>query len=449
MSAIHLFTDKEHTLAHATLATGLCVPGAQQLEVRPDAHTGFMGFGVAITPASCYELSQLPPTERKALLQKLYGKEGLGLSVARLCIGSSDYAPALYSYDDEAFDVELTHFSVARDEEFIIPILREILAINPGLYLFASPWSPPYWMKTGGSMCGGYMRDEFLDCYAEYIIKFIKAYEGYGIRVRAITPQNETNTQQRGRMPACIWHPETEAAFVKLLREKLSAREMDVRIWMYDHNFDDTERVLWSLQHCEGLSDACDGVAFHYYGGAIERTAKITDNFPEMALHFTEGGPRLNDHYDTDFCKWGLMICRALRLGYRSFTGWNLMLNDLGGPNIGPFLGTCGGLVTRSVTDGALSFSGQYKALSHIAPHVTPDSRISAIVPDKYFGQDISQFPAYVHGVEGILIDNAERGRVAVLINQNTKGMQVQFTLQGTPHYLEMRPESISTVLLS
>ena len=166
MKAKQIFSCKEHSLSvrevFPTLPNPVFAPLEQGTEV-----TDFLGFGAAITPASCYELSQLPPAERAALLQKLYGKEGLGLSVARLCIGSSDYAPALYSYDDEAFDVELTHFSVARDEEFIIPILREILAINPELYLFASPWSPPYWMKTGGSMCGGYMRDEFLDCYAE------------------------------------------------------------------------------------------------------------------------------------------------------------------------------------------------------------------------------------------------------------------------------------------
>lgn len=445
MSAIHIFTDPTHSMAKAEVFPSLYMPGAHNLIISDKKYSNFLGFGVAITPSSCYELSLMEPSERRKLLRHIYGKDGIGLSVGRICVGSSDYSPEIYSYDDHPFDTELKHFSVARDEKYIIPIIKEIVEINPDIYLFASPWSPPYWMKTGESMCGGYMRDKYVDYYADYFIKFIEAYAEYGIKISAVTPQNEPETQQSGHMPACIWHPETEAEFIRILREKLNAKGMDIKIWMYDHSFIGAQRVIWSLKNCEGLKSNCDAVAFHYYNGFVDQTAEVTREFPELDLHFTEGGPRLTDHYDTDWCKWGLMIIRTLKYGYKSFTGWNLMLNERGGPNVGPFIGICAGLVTHNETSGELSYSGQYKAYSHIAPYITPESKISYIETDSSFGQNMSSYPRYEHKIEGILIDNGTK--VAVLINQNNHGIQAQIKIDGRLWYSELPADSISTII--
>lgn len=162
-----------------------------------------LGFGVALTASSCYELNTMSPEARKAFLQDIFSEKGLNLSVGRLSIGSSDYSAELFSYDDVDGDETLEHFSVVRDERYVIPMVKEALQVNPDLYLFGSPWSPPGWMKTGGAMCGGYMRDRFVDCYARYFIKYLQAYEAHGIPVRAVTPQNEPETDQSGLMPAC------------------------------------------------------------------------------------------------------------------------------------------------------------------------------------------------------------------------------------------------------
>ena len=444
-----IFTNKDHSLSEREIFQTMFAPGTQQLKRQEKSVRDFLGFGVAITPASCYILSRMQKKERKALLTHIYSKDGLGLSVGRICVGSSDYSAEMYSYDDVAFDTELEHFSVERDEKYVIPMIKEILEINPDIYLFASPWSPPYWMKTGGCMCGGYMRNEFLDCYADYLIKFIDAYAQYGIKISALTPQNETETDQEGKMPACIWHPETEAEFIKILRKKLDARNMDVKIWMFDHNFMDTQRVIWSLDNCEGLKDACDGVAFHYYSGSVEKTSSVRKAHPEIKLHFTEGGPRLTDNYDVDWCKWGLQIARAIKVGYLSFTGWNLLLDELGGPNIGPFIGICGGLVTRHNETGELSYSGQYKALSHIAPYITKDAELHYVTNDeKTFGQFVSGYPSYEHKIEGFTIDKHDGKAVAVLINPNNKGIQTQLELNGALWYVELQANSISTVIV-
>ena len=448
MSAKIRFTDKDHSLTEREIFASQYVPGAVALQVSDQSYSGFDGFGVALTPSSCYELSLMEPTERKELLRKIYTKDGLGLSVGRICVGSSDYSPELYSYDDYPFDTSLEHFSVERDEKYIIPMIKEILEINPDIYLFASPWSPPGWMKTGGTMCGGYMREQYVDCYADYIIKFIKAYAEHGIKVSAITPQNEPNTQQNGKMPACIWHPEIEARFIKLLRQKIQEENLDVKIWMYDHSFNDTERVLWSLENCKGLSDDCDGVAFHYYGGNIEQTKAVKEAFPNLELHFTEGGPRLTDNYDTDWCKWGLMMIKTLKTGYRSFTGWNLMLDETGGPNIGPFLGICGGLVTRDSRSGEFSYSGQYKAFSHIAPYITSNSQIFPISTSDAYNLDMSHYPIYQREIEGVLIDNQDGKRTVVLVNPNNYGFQTQIEINGKLWYIELYADSMCTITI-
>ena len=448
MSAKIRYTDQNHSHFEREIFSAPYAPGVEQLRISLDGSCGFMGFGVAITPSSCYELSLMEPSERKELLRKIYTKDGLGLSVGRICVGSSDYSPELYSYDDHPFDTSLAHFSVARDERYVIPMIKEIIEINPDIYLFASPWSPPGWMKTGGSMCGGYMREQYVDCYADYMIKFIKAYAEHGIKVSAITPQNEPNTQQGGRMPACHWSPETEARFIKVLRQKLRAENLDVRIWMYDHSFNDTNRVLWALENCDGLSDDCDGVAFHYYGGAIEQTRIVKDTYPRLGLHFTEGGPRLTDHYDTDWCKWGLMIIKALKAGYRSFTGWNLILDETGGPNIGPFLGICGGLVTRDSRSGELSYSGQYKAFSHIVPYITSASQIYPISTSDAYNLNMSKYPKYQREIEGVLIDNQDGKKIVVLVNPNDYSLQTQIEIDGKLWYAELYADSIFTITI-
>jgi len=447
MNGVQIYTDPNHFQVKQEVFSSVeQVSRAKQLEIGEQVNVGFQGLGVAITGSSCYELSLMEPEQRKAFLKGIYSKEGVGLSIGRLSIGASDYSAELYSYAEVPNDMELKHFSVARDEKYIIPMIKEILEINPDIFLFASPWSPPGWMKTGGSMCGGYMREEYLDCYANYLVKFVEAYAEHGITIKAITPQNEANTDQYGRMPACIWHPEMEAKFIQILHDKFAEHNLDVKIWMYDHQFSDANRVLWQLNECKGLLDVCDGVAFHYYRGSIEETQKVSKAYPSMQLHFTEGGPRLKDNYDCDWCKWGIMVAEALQHNYKSFTGWNLMLDETGGPNIGPYW--CAGLATRNSVTGELTYSGQYKAFSHIAPYITPQSRISPIEVTDIFGEEIHCFPKHKREAVGVAIDNQDGKLVLVLMNPNESKMQTKLFRDGVWWYAELQPNSISTIIL-
>ncbi len=443
--SIQIFTDKNGLLGKREIFKSSYMPGIPIAEIMNEPITAsFLGFGVALTGASCYMLNQMKKTERAALLKDVFSKEGLNLSVGRLSVGSSDYSAELYSYDDVPFDTSLEHFSVERDEKYIIPMIKEILKINPNMYLYASPWSPPGWMKTGGSMCGGFMREEFIDCYADYIIKFIKAYENHGIKISALTPQNEIETDQQGRMPACLWHPETEVKFIEILHNKLKENGLDVKIWMHDHNFSMISRVLWSLEQNNNLQSCCDGIAFHYYDGSIEQTKILKEKYPNMSLHFTEGGPRLYDNYSTDWAKWGIMISRAFACNYSSFTGWNLLLDETGSPNIGPF--SCGGLITKNSLTGELTYSGQYKAFKHIAPYITADSKVYPITCNTS-RSCLFAYPKTETHTEGFLIRNGET-LILVLINPKSEKQQIQFLLKGEWRYAELTPESISTVII-
>lgn len=416
-------------------------------EETENKSTGFSGCGVAITGSSCYNLSQMEPEERRQLLRFLYTEEGLNFGVGRISIGASDYSAELYTYCDTPYDTELKNFSVERDKNYIIPIIKEILEIKPEIKLLASPWSPPGWMKTGGSIGGGYMRDRYIDCYTEYFVKFIKAYEAEGIPIYAVTPQNEPQTAQNGHMPACVWHPDTEAVFIQQLRKKFDLHGINTKIWCHDHNFYDAAgRVEWCFKEYPELHTACDGIAFHYYEGSIDQTAYLKKKYPELTLEFTEGGPRLYENYSTDWCKWGLMVIKALNYGYSSFTGWNLMLDETGGPNVGPFF--CGGLVTRNSSDGALSYSGQYKALRHFAG-ITPESEIYPLTLSP-IGPWISCYPSGdAFTSAGCAVKNSDGTTQLIIVNPSKQNkLQLQYSHKGKTVYAELLPDTLATVVL-
>ena len=401
----------------------------------------FLGFGIAMTGSSCYNLIKMKKEKRTQFLKSIFTKDGLGLNVIRVSIGSSDYSPELYSYDDSAGDINLKNFSIEKDKRYIIPILQEIIVINPDIYFYASPWSPPGWMKTTSSMGGEYMRSEYVDCYSDYIVKYIKEFAKYGIKISAITPQNEIETDQNGTSPACLWKLEDEKRFVILLKNKFKENNLATKIWILDHSFCYAKRIDQLLED-KKFKNACDGIAFHYYDGLIEDTLYLRSDFP---LHFTEGGPRLYDNYSTDFCKWAIMISKVLNYGYKSFTGWNLILNEFGGPNIGPFF--CGGLVTCNSQTGEMEYSGQYKALLHISKFIK-DGALIYNVPHESLKMEMSTFQANDDiPLEISSVKNQDGSICYFLTNATNNKIQTQI-FEGDKWYnIEILPNSVNTVI--
>jgi len=333
-----------------------------------------LGFGAAFTDAACFVFSQLAAPARERLFHELFHPSEMGLSVCRTCIGSSDYSTHVYSYDEGEPDPEVTRFSIEPDKKYILPILREARKANPDLFLFSSPWSPPGWMKSGGSMLGGSMRRRYLPLYAQYFLKFLSAYQKEGVAIQAVTPQNEVDTDQDGRMPACIWPQEYEIEFVRdHLGPLLKTNGMATEIWILDHNYNLWGRAVAELDD-PGLRKYCNAIAWHGYVGKPEMMSKAHEAHPDAEMYWTEGGPDYTSpDYLTDWAKWGETFTTILRNWCRSITGWNVALDERGRPNIGPF--PCGGVVTIDSHTREIMRSGQYWGLAHFSRAIRRGAR--------------------------------------------------------------------------
>jgi glucosylceramidase len=325
-----------------------------------------LGFGAAFTDASCFLFSQLTPDAREKLFHEFFHPSELGLSVCRTCIGASDYSTEVYSFDEGDPDPDLTRFSIDHDRKYFLPALQQARKVNPDLFLFSSPWSPPGWMKPNGSMLGGSMRKKYFKAYAQYFLKFLQAYAEAGVPIQAVTSQNEVDTDQDGRMPACLWGQEYEIEFVKNhLGPLLAANGINTKIWLLDHNYN-----LWGRVICElddpGVRRYANAVAWHGYAGTADMMSKVHDAHPDAQMYWTEGGPdSTSPDYATDWAQWGHSFSEALRNWCQSITGWNLVLDEHGRPNIGPF--ACGGLVTTHSQTKEITRSGQYWAFAHFS----------------------------------------------------------------------------------
>jgi glucosylceramidase len=343
------------------------VGSARTDQLRLNPTTKFqeiVGFGGAFTDATCYTFNQLGPAAREQLFHELFHPSEMGLSVGRICVGSSDYSTKLYSFDEGEPDPDLARFSIEHDREYILPVLRQARHANPGLFLFSTPWSPPGWMKFNGTMLGGAMRKHYLPVYAQYYLKFLQGYATEGVTVQALTAQNEVDTDQDGRMPACIWPQEYEIEFVRdHLGPLLESSGMPVKIWILDHNYNLWGRAMCTLQDTK-LRKYSNAIAWHGYYGTPDMMSKVHDAYPEAEMHWTEGGPDYTDPgYLTDWCKWGGTFTDVLNNWCRSITAWNLALDEHGRPNIGPF--PCGGVVTINSQTKEITRSGQYWAFAH------------------------------------------------------------------------------------
>ena len=333
-----------------------------------------LGFGAAFTDAACYTFNRLDPAAREKLFHEMFHPSEMALSVCRTCIGASDYSASLYSFDEGDPDPDLMRFSIDHDRAYILPVLRDARKANPDLFLFSSPWSPPGWMKPNGSMLGGCMHRKYFSSYANYFLKFLQGYESEGVPVQAITVQNEVDTEQDGRMPACAWPMEYEIDFVRqFLGPAFEKNNVHTKIWIIDHNYNLWGRALGELETPD-LRKYVNAIAWHGYVGQPEWMMRVQNEYPELEMYWTEGGPDYTaPDYSTDWAKWGKTFNDVLRNGCRSITGWNLALDERGKPNIGPF--SCGGVVTIHSQTKEISYGGQYWAFAHYSRFVHRGAR--------------------------------------------------------------------------
>jgi len=352
------------------------------IEISPEKKfQPMLGFGAALTDGSCYLFNQLSPASREKLFHLLFHPSEMGLNVCRTCIGSSDHSTSVYSFDDGEADPELKRFSIEHDRAYILPMLREARRVNPDLFLFSSPWSPPGWMKDNGSMLGGCMRHTYMPSYANYFLKFLQSYEAEGVPVQAVTVQNEVDADQQGLMPACFWPQDYEADFVGLhLGPQFERSAVKTKIWIIDHNYNLWGRAIAELE-TPGVRKYTNAVAWHGYSGKPEWMQRVEAVFPDIEMHWTEGSPDYNDPDYFKWIPWAQNFTEILQNGCRSITGWCFVTDEHGHPNVGPY--PLGGMLTIDSKTKNIYHSGQYWAMGHFSRFVRRgavriDSRSSA-----------------------------------------------------------------------
>lgn len=341
------------------------------------------GFGFALTGGSAWLVGRLPPSERRALLQELFSPAGIGVSCLRLSVGASDLSARAFSYDDPPAggeDWELRRFDLLAGDPEVVPLLREILAVNPGIRLIASPWSAPAWMKTNRQWVGGALRAECQPVYARYLAEYLKAMRGQGVAVHALTVQNEPLNPHNE--PSMAMAAEEQAAFIKhhLGPALRGAGLGEVEIYCWDHNCDRPDYPLAVLAD-PGARAFTAGAAWHLYGGDISALSEVHQAHPDKKMIFTEQWVGRDGQFAGDLA-WHVknVLVGACRNWGRIVLEWNLASDPECGPRTpGGAVGCLGAL---TLGDG-VSRNVAYYVIAHAAKFVPPGSvRLPSGLPE-------------------------------------------------------------------
>jgi glucosylceramidase len=424
----------------------------QPLETEPfilvDPQSTFqtiIGIGGALTDASAETFAKIPRAQQEELLRAYYDpRTGIGYTLARTQIQSCDFSSGSYSYIKDN-DTALTSFSVAHDEQYRIPLIRQaITAAGGSLPLFVSPWSPPAWMKDNGSVIGGgHLKAEYARSWASFYIKFIKAYEAKGIPIWGLTVQNEPMAKQKWE--SCIYTAEEERDFIKnYLGPILESSGMsNKKLIAWDHNRDLLYQRASTILEDPGAAKYIWGIGYHWYetwtGGPMqfENMKLVTKAFPDAHLIFTEG---CQEKFSFDSLKswslgekYGYSMVNDFNNGCVGWTDWNILLDEKGGPNhVGNF---CFAPVHADTRTGNLIYTNAYYYIGHFSKFVKPGAKRIAASTNR----------AQLQTTAFLNTD----GSIAVVV-LNTTGEKVSYRIimKGKETATESLPHSISTLII-
>lgn len=339
------------------------------------------GFGYTLTGGSAMLINKMSKRARKDLLNELFGTtgSGIGVSYLRISIGASDLSENVFSYNDlpeGETDFELKKFSISAEKADLIPVLKEILEINPDIKIMGSPWSAPLWMKTNNKSIGGSLKYECFDVYARFFVEYIKAMGNEGIVVDAITIQNEP--LHPGNNPSMYMTAGDQGKFIKEnLGPEFERAGIKTKIILYDHNADRVDYPMSILSDPE-TAKYVDGSAFHLYGGKIEALSELNEKFPDKNLYFTEQWVGAPGNMAGDL-SWHIrsLIIGATRNWCRNVLEWNLAADKNNDPHTVGGCDRCLGAVT--IDSDSVTRNPAYYIIAHASKFVQPGSvRISS-----------------------------------------------------------------------
>jgi len=415
------------------------------------------GFGYAITYSAAYNLLKMAPADRKAFLTRTYSRtEGYGVSYARISIGCSDFSSTEYSLCDTE---GLENFRLHSDEtQYVIPILKEILAINPDLKIMAAPWTCPKWMKVKSlsnpvgydSWTSGSLNPAHYETYAQYFVRFVQAFAAEGIPIYAVTPQNEP--LNRGNCASLYMPWAEEAAFVNKLAPAFAHAGITTKIYCFDHNYNYdniADQQDYPINFYNALDPNMDGrelvvgSAWHDYGGSVTELDDINRKAPDKEVIFTEtsigtwnDGRNLSARLLTDMKN---LVYNTVTRRSKAVMVWNFMLDLNRGPNLDGGCQTCYGAVDIDQNDyHTITYNSHYFVMAHASLAAQPAARrIDASLSGGT--SDISH----------VAFQNPDGSFGAVIFNQGSSALQMSMAVTTTAVARFTLPaRSIVTVVL-
>ncbi len=391
------------------------------------------GFGFTLTGGSAMHLYNMSSSKRLALLNELFAHDenNIGVSYLRVSIGASDLDPYTFSYNDLGAgetDIDMQQFSLAPDKAYLIPILKEILAINPDIKIMGSPWSAPTWMKTNGATKGGELKPEYYQAYANYFVKYVQEMAKEGITIDAITVQNEP--LHPGNNPSMFMPASDQAKFVKsALGPAFEAEGVNTKIIIYDHNADRTDYPISILDDAEA-NKYIDGSAFHLYGGEIGNLSAVHDTHPDKNLYFTEQWVGAPGNFGENML-WHTrnLIIGASRNWCKTVLEWNLAAD----PDLKPHTdGGCTECLGALTIDGdAVVRNPAYYIIAHASKFVRPGSvRVDSNMPS---------------GLPNVAFQTTNGDIVVVVLNDSSDKKQFNIELNDKMTLVELASKSVGT----
>ena len=334
------------------------------------------GFGYTLTGGSASLINSLSGPAKDALLKELFLTDSthIGVSYLRISVGASDLSVVPFTYDDMPSgqtDITLKNFNLDRERADLIPILKQIIALNPTIKIMGSPWTAPTWMKTNNSFVGGKLKPEYYGVYASYLVKYIQAMKAEGITIDALTPQNEP--LHGGNNPSMLMMANEQSDFIKNhLGPAFESAGITTKIIIYDHNADRPDYPI-SILNDPQAKKYIEGSAFHLYGGDISALSTVHNAHPDKGIYFTEqwvGGP---GDFGGDL-KWHIqnLIIGATRNWSRNVLEWNLAADVNYRPHTDGGCSTCLGAIT--IANGSVSRNVAYYIIAHASKFARPGS---------------------------------------------------------------------------
>lgn len=441
-------TDQRLSPAQGTLSfSRLEQPLETQISVFVDPNKTFqtvMGIGGAITDASAETFAKIPKDKQQEILDAYFDvNKGIGYTLARTTIHSSDFSSGSYTYIKEG-DKDLKTFSVDHDKQYRIPFIKKAIAAAGGkLTMYASPWSPPAFMKTNNDMLkGGKLKPEYFQAWATYYTKFIKAYEKEGIPIWGISIQNEPMATQKWE--SCIFTGEEERDFLKNYLGPTMHKEgfKDKKIIAWDHNRDMLYQRASTMLNDPEAAKYVWGIGYHWYenwsGGEqmFDNLKLVHEAYPETNLIFTEGCKEKFDINRIGDWKlgelYGTNMINDFNNGIVAWTDWNILLDETGGPN--HVFNLCFAPIHANTKTGEIMYTNEYYYIGHFSKFVRPGAKRIACSPSR-------------SAISATAFVNTD-GKVAVIVmNKGDEKLNYNLWIEGQAVEVESLPHSMQTLV--